>query len=47
MFKVYSKETGETLAVLPLTIPIGATIEGFERAGISVGWAWATEEVGA
>lgn len=39
---VYEKETGRNLAVLPLTIPIGATVEGFKRAGFEVGWAWAT-----
>ena len=39
-FTIYSKETGLTLATLPLTIPIGSTVEGYEKAGISVGWTW-------
>ena len=27
-------------ATLPLTIPIGSTIEAYERAGHNVGWGW-------
>jgi hypothetical protein len=42
-FTIYEKETGKSLAKLPLTIPIGATVEGFEKAGHNVGWTW-TEE---
>lgn len=42
-FTIYEKETGKNLATLPLTIPIGATVEGFEKAGYKVGWTW-TEE---
>ncbi len=43
-FTIYEKETGRGLATLPLTIPIGATVEGFERAGYEVGWTWAVLE---
>ena len=42
-FQVYERESGTVLAKLPLTIPIGATIEGYEKAGISVGWTWCNE----
>jgi hypothetical protein len=30
-------------AKLPTTIPIGSTIEGYERAGYSVRWTWMKE----
>ena len=43
-FTIYEKETGRELATLPLTIPIGATVEGFEKAGYVVGWTWTEEE---
>lgn len=39
-FIIYEKETEKILATLPLTLPIGATVEGFERAGYQVGWRW-------
>lgn len=42
-FVIVDKETNQPLATLPLTIPIGSTIEGFERAGYSVKWTWASE----
>jgi hypothetical protein len=42
-FEVFERENGTVLAKLPLTIPIGATIEGYEKAGISVGWTWSNE----
>ena len=42
-FTIYDKKTGRDLATLPLTIPIGATVEGFERAGYEVGWTWKDE----
>lgn len=39
-FTIYEKETGKGLATLPLTLPIGATLEGFKKAGYEVGWTW-------
>jgi hypothetical protein len=42
-FEVYEKDSDTVLAKLPLTIPIGATIEGYEKAGINVGWRWPNE----
>ena len=46
-FIIREKETLETLAVLPLTLPIGQTVEAYERAGYSVSWTWETTEGGA
>jgi hypothetical protein len=43
-FIVFDKATGERLATLPLTIPIGSTIEGYEKAGHEVGWTWTESE---
>ena len=43
-FSILDKATGKKLATLPLTIPIGATLEGFERAGHEVTWTWTEEE---
>lgn len=43
-FAIYDRNTRNTLATLPLTIPIGATLEAFERAGYLVGWTWAEEQ---
>ena len=43
-FNIYNKETGQKLATLPLTIPIGATVEAYERAGHSVRWGWTEGE---
>jgi hypothetical protein len=39
-FIVYDTKTSLTLAELPLTLAIGATIEAYERAGYSVSWKW-------
>lgn len=39
-FTIINKMTGETLATLPTTIPIGSTVDGFERAGYEVTWTW-------
>jgi hypothetical protein len=39
-FIIYDKNTQATLATLPLTIPIGSTVEGFAKAGLNVGWKW-------
>jgi hypothetical protein len=40
LFVVIDTATNEPLATLPLTIPIGSTIEAYERAGYSVRWTW-------
>lgn len=42
-FTIINKVTGNKLATLPLTIPIGETVEGFQRAGYEVSWTWAEE----
>lgn len=42
-FTIFNKATGNKLATLPLTIPIGSTVEAYKRAGYEVTWAW--EEV--
>ena len=39
-FIIYDKNTQATLATLPLTIPIGSTVEGYTKAGLNVGWKW-------
>lgn len=39
-FTIFDKATGNKLATLPLTIPIGSTVEAYERAGHNVGWGW-------
>ena len=39
-FTIFNTETGEKLATLPLTIPIGSTIEAYEKAGHKVRWGW-------
>ena len=39
-FVIYDKETGQKLATLPLTVPIGSTIEAYEKAGHNVKWSW-------
>lgn len=39
-FNIYNSETGQKLATLPLTIPIGSTVEAYEKAGYSVRWGW-------
>jgi hypothetical protein len=39
-FTIYKLDTGEKLATLPLTVPIGATVEAFQQAGIEVSWTW-------
>ena len=43
-FTIFNKVTGEKLATLPLTIPIGATVEAYERDGHSVSWGWDESE---
>lgn len=42
-FIVFDKTTGKPLATLPLTIPIGSTIEAYEQAGYEVTWTWKEE----
>jgi hypothetical protein len=37
-FTVFNKVTGKEMATFPLTIPIGSTIEAYERDGHSVTW---------
>jgi hypothetical protein len=39
-FSILDITTGKKLATLPLTIPIGATVEGFQAAGYEVIWTW-------
>ena len=39
-FTIFNSKTGQKLATLPLTIPIGATVEAYERDGHSVRWGW-------
>ena len=41
VFIVCDRATGEHLATLPLTVPIGATVEAFGKSGRAVGWTWA------
>lgn len=43
-FSILDETTGEKLATLPLTIPIGSTVEGFQTAGYKVTWIWEKEE---
>jgi hypothetical protein len=39
-FIIFNKATGQKLATLPLTIPIGSTVEAYEKAGHDVSWGW-------
>lgn len=39
-FIVSDKTTGEHLATLPLTIPIGSIIDAYKNAGYEVKWEW-------
>ena len=43
-FIIFNKATGQKLATLPLTIPIGSTIEAYEKAGHNVSWGWEESE---
>jgi len=43
-FIIFNQETGQKMATLPLTIPIGATVEAYEKAGHSVTWGWTEGE---
>jgi len=42
-FVILDKVTGKILATLPLTIPIGATVEAYTNAGHNVSWGWVEE----
>jgi len=42
-FTIFNKATGQKLATLPLSIPIGSTVDAYRREGHDVSWAW--EEV--
>lgn len=39
-FAIYDSLTGNKLAALPLSIPIGSTVEAYEREGHAVHWGW-------
>jgi hypothetical protein len=39
-FFIFNRDTGQKLATLPLTIPIGTTVEAYKRDGHNVGWGW-------
>ena len=41
LFTISDSATLETLATLPLTLSISATIDAFEKAGYQVKWHWA------
>lgn len=43
-FSVIEKESGAVLAMLPRTMPIGETVEAYERAGFVVTWSWSEIE---
>jgi hypothetical protein len=43
-FFIFNRETGQELATLPLTIPIGSTVEAYEKAGHKVSWGWKESE---
>jgi hypothetical protein len=43
-FTIIEEGTDQVLATLPTTIPIGSTVEGFERAGYKVRWTWTKED---
>jgi hypothetical protein len=39
-FIVFERLTNKKLATLPLTAPIGLTLDAYARAGLEVGWKW-------
>ena len=39
-FIIFNKATGQKLATLPLSIPIGSTINAYKREGYDVSWGW-------
>lgn len=44
-FSIIEKDSGSVLATLPLTVPIGATMDAYEQAGFDVKWSWSEIEV--
>jgi hypothetical protein len=42
-FSIYDSLSGDKIVTLPLTIPIGYTIEAYEKEGHKVRWAWEEE----
>lgn len=44
VFVVYDRDTGKNLVTLPLTYPIGLTVDIFRKAGYDAGWTWSTIE---
>ena len=39
-FIIFDRVTGRKFATLPLSIPIGATVEAYKREGHDVSWGW-------
>jgi hypothetical protein len=39
-FVIFDRVTNKKLATLPLTAPIGHTLDAYARAGLDVGWKW-------
>ena len=39
-FIIFDIVTNKKLATLPLTAPIGHTLDAYARAGLEVGWKW-------
>ena len=39
-FIIYNQITGQKMATLPLTIPIGSTVKAYQKAGHKVTWGW-------
>lgn len=44
-FAIFNKETGQKLATLPLSIPIGSTVDAYKREGYDVFWGWEESNV--
>jgi hypothetical protein len=43
-FVIYDRDTGKNLVTLPLTYPIGLSVDLFRKAGYDAGWTWTTIE---
>jgi hypothetical protein len=43
-FSIYDSLSGDKIVTLPLTIPIGDTVEAYEKEGQKVFWGWEEEE---
>jgi hypothetical protein len=39
-FIIFDRVTGRKFATLPLSIPIGSTVDAYKREGHDVSWAW-------